>query len=113
MRYIFLFFLRIDFAFAFAHQASTFKYWPDQRLSCPHFENDFDSSKASQISITIFAESNKADFCSGRIQIGGTKLMHKSKSWMKPGFRNDYVISHEHLAHVSIEMLYQTLTRLS
>ncbi len=86
--------------YAFSQESDAMFYHPDRKLVWEDFHgtSDYsDSSKAAQISTTIQLKSGKVNFWNGKAKFTGSAIMYKSKSWVKHGFRNDYVLSHEQI----------------
>ena len=88
------------YAEVFSQQLDAISYHPERKLNWDDFQGtpDYsDSTKAAQISTTIQLRSGKVNFWTGKAQFVGSALMYKGKSWVKPGFQNDYVLSHEQI----------------
>jgi hypothetical protein len=94
-----LFFITLNTC-VFSQETDAIYYHPDRKLRWEDFcgVSDFsDSNKAAQISTTIQLKSGKVNFWTGKAEFTGSAIMYKSKFWVKNGFRNDYVLSHEQI----------------
>jgi len=94
-------------------------YSPERKLEWDDFrgEPDFsDSTKAAQISTTVQLKSVKVDFWTGKARFAGSAIMYKNKSWVKPNFKNDYVLSHEQvhfdIAYIVAKKMEADINRL-
>lgn len=101
-------------------QINAISYHPERKLIWEDFQGtpDFsDSTKAAQISTTIQLRSGKVNFWTGKATFIGSALMYKGKSWVKPGFMNDYVLSHEQIhfdiAYIVVKKLEADINSLN
>lgn len=91
----------------FGQGAASLLYNLERKLTWDDFlgEPDHaDSTKAAQISTTIQLQSSKINFWTGKTSFTGSAVMYKNKSWVKEGFKNDYVLVHEQI-HYDIAFL--------
>lgn len=111
--------------FAFSAQGKgqapeSVSYHPERKLSWTDFAGspDYtDTRKAAQISTTIQLKSTKINFWTGKARFDGSAIMYKHKSWVKPGFHNDYVLSHEQIhfdiAYIAVKRLEADINSLN
>jgi hypothetical protein len=108
MKYFFLFLLcAATHLQIFGQEAASMIYSLERKLTWDDFsgEPDYaDSTKAAQISTTIQLQSSKVNFWTGKARFTGSAIMYKNKSWVKEGFKNDYVLAHEQI-HYDIAFL--------
>jgi hypothetical protein len=108
MRYYFLFLLCAAIQLQiYGQETASMLYTIERKLNWEDFlgEPDHsDSANAAQISTTIQLKSSKVNFWTGKASFTGSAIMYKNKSWVKEGFKNDYVLSHEQI-HFDIAYL--------
>ena len=120
MKYLqILLFLAVN-AQIYSQDVDIITFHPDRKLIWDDFRGlpDYsDSSKAAQISTTIQLRSDNVNFWTGKAQFVGSAIMYKSKSWVKPGFENDYVLSHEQIhfdiAYIAVKKLEADINALN
>jgi hypothetical protein len=95
-------------------------YNPERKLIWKDFAGSpdyMDSSKAAQISTTIQLKSVKVNFWTGKAKFDGSAIMYKHKSWVKPGFMNEYVLAHEQIhfdiAYIAVKKLEADINTLN
>ena len=96
---------------ASCQSASVFVYDPQMKLEWSDFlgrPNLPDSSVAAQISTSIQL-SVQVNPWTGRARFKANAIMYREKSWVKPGFVNDYVLAHE---QIHFDIAYVTAKRM-
>lgn len=116
------FFLFVFYFFSvqsFGQEKYSVTYNPEKRLDWSDFQGvpDYaDPSKAAQISTTIQLKSIKVNFWTGKARFVGSAVMYSNKSWVKPGFRNAYVLRHEQIhfdiAYIAAKCMERDINRL-
>jgi hypothetical protein len=104
---------------AFCQAGESMIYSTERKLKWHDFwgEPDYsDPAKAAQISTTVQLRSVKVDFWTGKARFTGSAIMYKNKSWVKPGFKNDYVLSHEQvhfdIAYIAAKKMEADINKL-
>jgi hypothetical protein len=108
------------FAQASGQTPEPVSYHPERKLIWNDFAGNpdySDLSKAAQISTTIQLRSVKVNFWTGKTRFDGSAIMYQHKSWVKPGFQNDYVLSHEQIhfdiAYIAVKKLEADINSLN